>query len=150
MQRIQFYPSEELATLLGQEAKQKGVSISTFLTDLLNNYYGLTQQDDSNITKLTATVLQEVEEYIKTTTPNEFDLNSASETYRSIKMTNGKKPSTVRASIGRSFSKKIGKPPFANVRPCIINGKNKLSVNNALVYETFYDRQMTAEEPSTK
>ena len=137
MQRIQFYPNKELASVLEEEAKQKGVSISTFLTDLLNNYYGLIKENGCDITNLTTQVLQDIEEYIKTTTPDEFDLNSASKTYRSIKMTNGKKPSTVRASIGRSFKNKIGKPPFANVRPCMVNGKNKLSVNNALMYETF-------------
>lgn len=138
MQRVQFYPSEELAQILETEAKKNGVSVSLFVTDLLTDYYGLSQKSTPTITQLTSTVLKEVEEYIKKSKGViEFDLNIASDTYRNIDMTCGKKPSTVRASIGRSFTSKIGKAPFANVRKCIVNGKQKLSVNNALMYETF-------------
>lgn len=138
MQRVQFYPSEALAKILEAEAKKSGVSVSLFVTDLLNDYYGLTQKTGPTITQLTSTVLKEVEDYIKSTNGTiEFDLNLASATYRNIEMTSGKKPSTVRASIGRSFKSKIGKDPFVNVRKCIVNGKQKLSVNNALMYETF-------------
>lgn len=48
-----------------------------------------------------------------------------------------KKPSTIRASIGRSFSSKIGTTPFQNVKKCLDKGKQVLSRNNALVYEIF-------------
>lgn len=139
MKRIQFYPSEELAIILETDAKKKGVSVSAFVTDLLNEHYGFSQKDIPNLTQLTSIVLKEIEEYLtKTKTPTEFDLNSVSETYRNIDMTYGKKPSTVRASIGRSFGSKIGKEPFDHVRLSKTNdGKQKLSVNNALVYETF-------------
>ena len=137
MQRVQFYPSVDLATILDSEAKKNGVSVSAFVTDLLNEYYGLAKKNAPTITQLTTTVLKEVEEYIKSNAPKEFDLNIASKTYRAIDMTCGKKPSTVRASIGRSFGSKIGNVPFGNVRQCIVNGKNKSSSNNALVYETF-------------
>lgn len=138
MQRVQFYPSEELAKVLETEARKNGVSVSLFVTDLLTDYYGLSQKTIPTITQLTSTVLKEIEEYINNSNGViEFDLNKASVTYRSIDMTCGKKPSTVRASIGRSFMSKIGKAPFANVRKCIVNGKQKLSVNNALMYETF-------------
>ena len=41
MQRIQFYPSEELANILNAEAQSKGVSVSTYVTDLLEGYYGM-------------------------------------------------------------------------------------------------------------
>jgi hypothetical protein len=139
MQRIQFYPSEDLARTLEADAKKKGVSVSTLVTDLLNEHYGFSQKDTPNLTQLTAIVLEEVEEYLaKSNAPIEFDLNAASETYRKIDMTYGKKPSTVRASIGRSFGSKIGKAPFTNVRLSkTTDGKQKLSVNNALVYEIF-------------
>ncbi len=137
MNRIQFYPSEDLANKLNTEALTNGVSVSQFVTDLLQDYYGLSKKGLS-ITQLTTTVLNEVEEYLKQASSNvEFDLNKASSTYRSIDMTFGKKPSTVRASIGRSFASKIGKHPFAKVRKYVVNGKQKLSENNALVYELF-------------
>ena len=137
--RIQFYPSAELANILGTEASKSGVSVSQYVTDLLENYYGLSKTIHS-ITKLTSMVLKEVEAYVNANAIGnkiEFDLFSVSETYRQIEMTCGKKPSTVRASIGRSFASRIGQPPFACVRKCIINDKQKLSANNALVYETF-------------
>lgn len=138
MQRIQFYPSVELANILYSEATKKGVSVSSYLTDVLNEYYGLVKKNSPTVTSLTITVLKEVEDYIiKKANLVEFDLYSASQTFRKIDMTCGKKPSAVRASIGRSFGAKIGKVPFNNIRQCIVDGKNKLSVNNALMYEIF-------------
>lgn len=141
MNRVQFYPSKALADILNVEAANSGVSVSKFVTDLLENYYGLANHNELSITQLTTIVLKEVEEYVSTNGIIEFDLNTASLTYRNIDMTCGKKPSTVRASIGRSFGSKIGKPPFENVRKCIIDGTQKLSVNNALVYETFCSKE---------
>ncbi len=142
MNRVQFYPSKALADILNAEADKNGVSVSKFVTDLLENYYGLANDTGVSTTQLTAIVLKEIEEYIKANTTSnkdiEFDINTASPTYRNIDMTCGKKPSTIRASIGRSFGSKVGKPPFNNVRKCVVNGNQKLSVNNALVYETFF------------
>lgn len=135
MQRIQFYPNQKLAHILNKEASRKGVSVSQFVTDLLENYYGLSSVSISDLTPI---VLNEVEDFLKNAKGNiEFDLNIASSTYKNINMTIGKKPSTIRASIGRSFASRVGKEPFINVRKCNVNGKQKLSVNNALVYETF-------------
>lgn len=138
MQRIQFYPSEELANILNVGAQSKGVSVSTYVTDLLEEYCGMGKNSVS-ITQLTATVLKEVENYIATLPKNvPFDLKTASKTYNEINMTCGKKPQTIRGSIGRSFGAKLGKAPFTNVRKCQDkNGKYILSVNNALMYELY-------------
>ena len=133
MNRVQFYPGKKLDDILSKEAKSKGVSRSKFVTDLLEDYKAV-----PSITELTTIVFEEIEEYIKNGGGIiEFDLNTASSTYRNIDMTCGKKPSAVRASIGRSFAAKIGKEPFENVRKCVVDGKQKLSLNNALVYETY-------------
>lgn len=138
MERIQFYPSSTLAGFLKKDATNKAVSVSQLVTDLLEEHYGLSNKSCISITQLTEIVLKEVEEYIKNcNNAIEFDLYTASATYRTIGMTSGKKPSTIRASIGRSFACRIGHPPFANIRKCLNNGKQKLSLNNALVYETF-------------
>jgi len=138
MQRIQFYPSVTLANILNTEAQSKGVSVSTYVTDLLEEYYGL-KKNTVSVTQLTATVLNEVQNYISTLPPNvPFDLNTASKTFQDIDMTCGKKPQTVRASIGRAFGAKLGKAPFANVKKYVDkNGKNILSANNALMYIVF-------------
>lgn len=136
MQRIQFYPDKELANVLQSEAERNKVSVSTFVTDLLKEYYGLSSRE--NKTALTRRVIQEVEDYLEQlseTDGNTFDLNKASATYRKIPMTCGGKPNPTRASIGRSFGAKVGKPPFQCIRKCIRNGKQVLSENNALVYE---------------
>ena len=136
MNRIQFFPSDILAKKLNGEANINGVSVSQLVTDILENYYMI--NSNASITQLTVQVLNEVENHLKTITKNTpFDLNTASNTYRTINMTCGKKPSTVRASIGRSFASKIGNAQFSNVRKCMENGKQKLSANNALMYETF-------------
>lgn len=133
MQRIQFYPDEKLASLLSEEAQKKGVSVSALVTDLLEEHYGL-KQSSLSIISLTNTVLDEVEAYIQANSAQPFDLLTASATYRDIPMVNGKQPNALRASIGRSFASKIGKPPFANVQKYRKNGKLILSENNALMY----------------
>ena len=135
MTRVQFYPSQALSDILSAEAAAKGVSVSKFVTDLLERYYGLSASAPS-VTQLTSVVLQEIENFLKAHERESviFDLNDASPTYRNIPMVAKLKPSTVRASIGRSFAGKIGKPPFANVKKYQVNGVQQLSVNNALIY----------------
>lgn len=135
MQRIQFYPSNALATILNAEATKSGVSVSQFVTDLLENYYEVSKTSLS-ITQLTTKVLDEVADYIQNSNGSiPFDLNTASATYRDIPMTNGKKPQAIRASIGRSFAAKLGTGKFTNVRKYLVNSKQILSSNNALMYE---------------
>ena len=136
MRRIQFYPNNNLASILISEAKKRNVSVSQFITDLLEEYYGISTKTNLSVTQLTVKVIDEVAEYVRNSPPSTtFDLNKASATYRNISMTSGKKPETVRASIGRSFVSKIGKGDFINVRKYIVNGKQVLSSNNALMYE---------------
>lgn len=136
MQRIQFYPSNSLASILNAEATKSGVSVSQFVTDLLEEYYGVSTKSNPSITQLTTKVIDEVAEYVRNSPKSTtFDLNTASATYRDIPMTAGKKPKTIRASIGRSFATKLGKGDFVNVQKYIVNDKQVLSVNNALMYE---------------
>lgn len=138
MQRVQFYPSSELFAILEKEAQCKGVSISGLVSDILNEYYGLSKNVSKSVTELTVIVLKEVEDYISTLPKGEiFDLKMASATYNDIPMINGKKPQTIRASIGRSFGAKLGQEPFSNIRKATQDGKQILSVNNALMYEVF-------------
>lgn len=141
--RKQFYPDSKLAMMLSQDAVKKGVSESTLITDILNEYYGLNANSSISLTNLTQKVLDEVESYIKTLPVGvPFDLNSASATYRDIEMAQFKRPKTVRASIGRSFKSKIGKTPFDRVKISTYkdkkgNTKKQTSINNALMYEIF-------------
>lgn len=153
MRRVQFYPSEELYKILTAEAEKNGVSISKFVTAFLECHWGVPAPETSVIA-LTQKVLKEVEEYVADITSRHakaepFALEDVSAVYREIPMTEGLKPSAVRASIGRSFKAKIGKAPFENVRVYEENGKAKLSANNALRYEIVYNscEETLPEEP---
>jgi len=137
MKRIQFYPGNALEAKLDAEAQRLGVSVSTLVVDLLNDYYGLVPKNTLSLTQVTTKVLDEVKDYISNLKPNdEFDLLKASNTFKNIEMVSSGKPSTNRANIGKSFSKRIGKTPFVNVdvvyRP---DGKVKKSRNNATIYK---------------
>ena len=153
MRRVQFYPSDKLYKILTAEAEKNGISISKYVTDVLEGYWGVSTPGTSVIA-LTQKVLKEVEEYVADKTSRHvkaepFALEDVSAVYRAIPMTKGLKPSAVRASIGRSFKAKIGKAPFENVRVYKENGAAKLSVNNALRYEIVYNDSAEAlpEEP---
>ena len=65
MDRVQFYPSPVLANLLKSDASSNGVSVSQFVTDLLEKYYGISAKKSISITQLTAIVLKEVEGYVQ-------------------------------------------------------------------------------------
>lgn len=87
---------------------------------------------------MTATVLKEVEEYLKDKDVNgPFDLNSASKTYKNIDMVCGKKPQCCKGIYRKELWEQNWKAPFTNVRKCIVNGVQKTSVNHALMYEKF-------------
>lgn len=137
MTRIQFYPDETLEARLISEAELNGVSISQLVTDVLNEYYNLNKSGQKTVTQLTKDVLKEVAEYTENQPKgSKFDLLAASPLYQNIPVTYSGKPSAVRASIGRSFAASIGKGDFVNVRKAVgKNGKQELSVNNALIYE---------------
>lgn len=138
MRRIQFYPNEILNKKLEREAEKLGVSVSTLVVDTLNDYFGLTVKGALSESQLTKRVLEEIERYINN--PNskkEFDLFTASETFKTIEMTFQGKPSTVRAKIGKKFASMIEKPgPFENISVAYKeNGKPKKNSNNAFIYQ---------------
>lgn len=136
MRRIQFYPSQELEQKLEEEAHISGMSISALVNEKLNDLYFPRDDDDFPLSVLTAQVLNEIEEYIANPdNPSEFDILSASKTFRGIEMVSKKKPSTVRASIGRSFASKVGTEKYVNVEQVKENGKLRLSINNAIMYK---------------
>ncbi len=149
MERKQFYPDEALAKCLDEDSKNRGISESLLIVDILEEYYGLKSKEEPSLTELTKTVLDEVEEYVKGLAVGaQFDLLSASSTYEKICMTSfyykKRTPKFARASIGRSFASKIGKDRFSNVRKAMKldkkgNDKQVLSANNALVYEKIDD-----------
>lgn len=40
--RIQFYPNTDLEKILSKKSKELGVSLSTLVVDVLNEYFGIT------------------------------------------------------------------------------------------------------------
>jgi hypothetical protein len=137
MKRIQFYPGRALEAKLDEEALRLGVSVSTMVVDLLNELYGLVPKNTLSLTQATTQVLDEVTEYINTLNVNdEFDLLSASDSFKNIDMISSGKPSAIRASIGRSFSKNIGTDRFSNIEIAYrSDGKVKKTNNNATIYK---------------
>ncbi len=138
MIRVQFYPSEELATRLNEDAKSLNISTSALVVDLLNRHYHLLPENKLSLPEVTKKVIEEVAAYVKD--PNsekEFCLFTASKTFRTIEMVCDGRPQTIRASVGTSFVALAGKKePFLNVaivyRP---DGTAKKSVNNAIMYK---------------
>ena len=129
--RVQFFPSLVLKNKLTVEAAKKGMRISEFVVDLLEDYYGL--KPKMSLSQLKQTVFSEIEAYINTEEFFSFDLFTASETFRNISMIVAEthKPQTIRASIGKAFASCVGKEgPFIDIEPYIVNGKQKLSVGN--------------------
>lgn len=138
MIRVQFYPGEELATRLNEDAKSLNISTSALVVDLLNRHYHLLPENKLTLPELTQKVIDEVADYVKD--PNsgkEFCLLSASKAFQNIEMVCDGRPQAIRASIGRSFVALVGKQePFLNVaiayRP---DGKIKRSENRAIMYK---------------
>lgn len=116
MERIQFYPSTQLKELLETEAKNKGISISSLVVELLQEHYEIKPKPVIALSDAIDKVLNEVEEYVKCISVDEtFDLLTASETFKNIEMTVEGKPATNRATLGKIFASKIGIQPFENV-----------------------------------
>lgn len=132
--RIQFYPTpEQEAKLIGDAAKQ-GVSISVLLIDILNKYYSLVGPNKKTEAQLEKEVLDEVANFVSdpANIGTEFDLNKASTTYTQIDMTYAGKPKVVKARIGKTFAKEVGKPGrFSKVEQIVLpNGNPKRTVGN--------------------
>ncbi len=147
MERIQVYPPDELKALMDEDAKQKGVSISELTVDILMNHYGLIPKIEKKpLHEFYQKIFEEVEHYIelkiveKDANPKEaieFDLLTASETFRKLHMVADGKPAMNRAAVGRLFSGMVkdGVGIFHHVAPVIENGKPKKSINRAQMYE---------------
>ena len=142
MKRIQFYPTQELEQRLKSEASNLGVSVSTLVVDLLNEKFSLGNKNKYTESQLTQIVFEEIKSYVSDPKNNgqEFDL-TASNTFKTIEMTFDGKPSTIRAKIGKEFSKQIDLgQSFPQVRRSYkSNGKLKKSENNATVYKIVAD-----------
>lgn len=144
MKRIQFYPTQELEQRLKSEASNLGVSVSTLVVDLLNEKFSLGNKNKYTESQLTKMVFDEIKSFVSDPKNNgkEFDLLTASNTFKTIEMTFDGKPSTIRAKIGKEFSKKIDLgQSFPQVRRSYksSNGKLKKSQNNATVYKIVAD-----------
>ncbi|MDF3335303.1 hypothetical protein [Lacticaseibacillus rhamnosus] len=133
--RLQIYADEALYLAIKKDARNQGVSINRLTADLLKRHYGLIPETAISETELTKIVLNEIESYIANLKPGDtFDLGSASETFRHIKMSYQGKPAVVRAKIGRSFANALS-TRFTNVTALRqANGNVKKNANNATIY----------------
>lgn len=139
MERIQFYPPEDLKKMMQQDAETKGISLSQLSVDILMKHYGLAvpMADKKALSEIIDEVIDEVKEYVKDhPSGTTFDLLTASKTFKNIHMVADGKPSTNRATVGKVFVSKLGKDDFVNVEIVRTeSGAAKKSVNRATMYQ---------------
>jgi len=139
MERIQFYPPEDLKKMMQQDAEAKGISLSQLSVDILMKHYGLAvpMADKKALSEIIDEVIDEVKEYVKDhPSGTTFDLLTASKTFKNIHMVADGKPSTNRATVGKVFVSKLGKDDFVNVEIVRTeSGAAKKSVNRATMYQ---------------
>ena len=137
MERIQFYPSPDLAAKLKAEAALQKTNLSTLVVDILTSHYDLLGSQKPEA-QLFSDVLDEIEAFVRQNpVGTEFDLNTVSSTFNQISMTCGSKPHTLRAKVGKHFASLVGKPgPFEGIEPCLLpNGAPRRTVTNrAAIY----------------
>ena len=132
--RIQFYPNTDLEKILSKKSKELGVSLSTLVVDVLNEYFGITSSlSELQIEQM---VMNEIEQYVAN--PQNVDIEfsiSVSKTYREISMVCSGKPNPLRARIGKVFAKKVGEGSFNVEQVFLPNGRPKRTTGNrAAVY----------------
>lgn len=134
--RVQFYTSTELEKQLKEDASKKAIPVNDLVNDILNRHYGLIPSSALTNEELRTRIFAEIKDYIDAHNPgDEFDLNEASETFRTIDVVYAGKPSSKRGQIGKAFNKMTGNKPFENVEQVKINGKPKLTTSNrAAIY----------------
>lgn len=131
MERIQFYPSQELDMLLEADAKKKSVSKVVVVKDILEKYYGLVPANSPTEAELEAKVFEEIADFIAThPAGTTFDLNGASSTYSSIDMVFAGKPSSFKARLGKLFASKMNNGEFKVEQVFLPNGKPKKTTDN--------------------
>lgn len=140
MERIQFYPSENLKKVMLQDAEVNSISISQLTVNILMEHYGLAvpTANKKALSEIIDDVIDEVKTFIKKSpTGTTFDLLTASETFKNIHMVADGKPSTNRATVGKVFASKLGKDDdFKNIAIIRMeSGAVKKSVNRATLYE---------------
>ena len=140
MERIQFYPPENLKKVMLQDAKNNERSMSQLTVDILMEHYGLAvpTANKKALSEIIDEVIDEVGAFVKDNpTGTTFDLLTASATFKNIHMVADGKPSTNRASVGKVFASKLGRDDkFKNI--AIVrteSGAVKKSVNRAILYE---------------
>ena len=137
MSRIQFYPDKELLAALDNDSKRLGVAVSMLVTDILKRHYGLVPESALSETELNSKVFEEIKTYVDAlNSRDEFDLVSASKTFRQIDMVYSGRPSTLRAKIGKNFAKAVDQnPDFSNIEVVRLHGDRiKRNYNNAAIY----------------
>lgn len=138
MNKIQFYPDDDLYEKLEEMSKDCGISISALVQDFLRDTLCLEPRKTKGEVELTKAVLSEVSKFIKDKDYGfEFDLMTASPTFASIKSLFSYESTGLKTKVGRNFAKKIAdKDTSINVAVALNrNGNKKRNQHNAIVYK---------------
>ncbi|MBX4264478.1 hypothetical protein [Clostridium estertheticum] len=146
MIRYQFYPSKELQEKISKEANEKGISISSVITEKLEIAYVIINdetQENVVFSDVLSTIQKEVGEYVNTwlkdrdSCAREFTLYKASETFKSISMADtNKRLVSMRPRLGKAFRSLVDNNMVCGkyVTPSLTDKGTQKREHNAAVY----------------
>lgn len=144
MIRYQFYPSKELQEKISTEAAEKGISISSVITERLEIAYGIINdesQEDVVFSDILSTIQKEVEEYVnrwlidRDSCDREFTLYKASKTFASISMADAnRRLVSMRPRLGKAFRSLVDNKMVKHVTPSLTDKEKQKREHNAAVY----------------
>ena len=139
MNKIQFYPSDELYKAIKENAEAMDISVNALVCDFLTEAFcDVPERECKSERELTKIVFDEIEEFVSDVDVDyEFDLMTASPTYADIKNVFNNRTKEIRSKVGNNFAKKVGKDKrFKNVEVAKNrNGNTKRNRNNAIMYK---------------
>lgn len=138
MNKIQFYPDDDLYEALDCMSKDAGISISVLVQDFLREKLCLEPRKNRSEIDLTKDVVKDVKNFIKNKNEGfEFDLMSASETFAGIMNLYDYESTYLKKKVGRNFAKQIKDGNnIANVDIATNrNGNTKRNQRNAIIYK---------------
>lgn len=139
MHHMQFYPSDQLAKLLEEDARRCGLSTSALVVERLNTHYGLSTGDTkSEQLRLSQQILNELQDYVANpASPPEFTILKAAPSYKKLPLIEAGASNPARARVGRVFARLVGQPggPFERVA-ALRKANNEVvkDVNGSTIY----------------
>lgn len=138
MNKIQFYPDDDLYQKLDETSRETGLSVSAIVQDFLREALNMEPRKLKSEAEITQAVISEVVDFIKNKEEGyEFDLMMASSTFADIESFYSYESASLKVKVGRNFAKKIASEDTSiNVAVALNrNGNKKRNQHNAIIYK---------------